>query len=1495
MMILRIISIMLIGCFVLTIPATAVIMVGFGTGASGIPVAPTPAPTPIIIPDFVELSQSSLSVTARSNMSMVQEETGAGDVSGWTNYDVTCRAGDVGCTVETGNVSGGGGIVGFPVEWGCSAMVGDGLTDDSAAFNCMLNNIDDVATTACLVFTAGSTYVMEAARFETQVYKIGHGGRADGHNICFKSSVPLQKYSIKTNSVEGDDNNGDGLIDTGYTLAGTPVAGFGIISGSPEDLDTAVFFSPAFRGNTVITLTTAIAGLAAGDWLKLTSSGTGSDPDNGAIYRVKVRFVFDTPSGTTIVIDRPLPVGFGGTSITAAQWFPATGWHIEDLAMFHEYPEHQDRTINGLFHFINMADVTVLRSTFDGYQYGMSIEHSARFKVVTTDVTSSYDKPFNTYALIVSNSNDINLIDMHVSGSESFACAGDSQNILAAYMYAAAPAENLGFDSNCDYSTGNVLGQGGNLCKWSDVSSHTLAHGNHQTCTDSNANGECDLRTGESPIATGLATHCSTQELDMLGIGGSACRGVRSDVMAGSILSHNASCSNMVIARSHFEAGWWDDYFDGPGRYNTLFGSLGMQPAGRSVQFNGVSNGGDLSTKQLATQPTPSDAGYGTLFTYPPNYTKNTGVIGNNLNAIDMFDRMMHSGRFEHNIIRDRCVTGIKDNGDASLDELVIDCATETTSLPPHQQGYVTTVISAVSMEDLHYIPDTTTRNLIGATLWNRSTDPIRSCIITGHTNTRLTCQASMDWKLNDEWSIGGTNITWQNNIMSATEFEDNSGSLSAITLPSIPGLTSWPTLTVPAGETSTGTPPYVGADIAGPASNNQSQSCLPAFERYHNGCTQPNGTSTAVPPAPDDSAPSVLLARDQSSLEDLSVSADRVSFGYPADWYEDIDTSAWTVVNVSANSCDDNPTDNDHSAINTAITNAARRSVILLQGNCVYNLSGRINITRDLVVLRGAGTQDGSSTTLKYHGADGSPGLLIGLNEHRPNGNLNSGGARQSSVNWTGGYTRGTTVIQLSSVTGISVGSYLLLSSGYPTEASYEGDPTNSATNFHNEHPGFNYLAKVTDIAGLDVSIDRPLPADYSAPLDIWETGYVAGANNHLAYIWDNRIENVGVEDLIIVDSNPEAIGQNTGTFLEGAIHSWITGVVFKDHNSTFLLVLWSYRNLFRGNTFQDLHFPLMQANNHSAIVVNQSSDNVFENNAFLNQVPRGITFQLTATRNVFAYNFMDDPGVRPSNFTFPSGTNPASLVGTLAPGGTGTDANGRTYNLCHDLTPGGGGRSVFHHGGYTHSTIVEGNDATCKMELDIYWGRQGRYITYYRNRIRSGDGGSMGRIGTEQFGIHGFQQSYVNYIGNTSQYMNTNGNGNFALDDGDSFTHGEYNVIRTSCRLQQLSGNVDSQCASGNGAGANGVIDSPVPAAEATVWTNNHVGSSALSAWSSVNAPNSLVYSAPPSWWCQESCPFDGNTGIGAFGDDFTNGEASLCMLPAERWAKGLTCTPL
>lgn len=559
--------------------------------------------------------------------------------------------------------------------------------------------------------------------------------------------------------------------------------------------------------------------------------------------------------------------------------------------------------------------------------------------------------------------------------------------------------------------------------------------------------------------------------------------------------------------------------------------------------------------------------------------------------------------------------------------------------------------------------------------------------------------------------------------------------------------------------------------------------------------------------------AASPASARSQASLGDLQVSASRVPDGHAADWFEALDTSGWTVVDVPAQSCADDASIDDGAAIQNAVNSAPARSIVHLVGSggsgpCTYNIGSRIRIERSEIIVRGRGRD---VTTLKNH--SGYHIFLVGNNARRP---LN-----QPSTSWTGGYAKGTRTIQVANTSGVGPGSWVYLIASYPAAA-------NQTTG------AFGFGAQVESLSGNSLTLDRALPISFA-------TG------SQRVHRWDLRAHNVGIEDMRLIDADPDVQFQDNLLLFEGATHTWIQGVTFDEGDNRFMEIIWSARTLVRGNVFQGLHYPYVSANNHRALTVGWgSTDTVIENNAFLDAVPRGVTIERTAVRTYVAYNYFADPG----------------------------------DNLCADNRPGGGGRSVFHHGFYSHSSIVEGNDARCKIEADNYWGNQGPYITYYRNRVRTGnDPNWEGMLGTEEFGNG--ELSYVNYLGNHVARVRRSGGG--AVDMNDTAVHGERNVIRVSCSLQQLSGAIDPQCANNSGAGTNAT----------TTWQDNVVGADAAPAsWDAFDAPDSLIYDAAPSWWCQESCSFAAHEGIGAFGDDFSG---SLCSLPAERWSKGLACTPL
>src|SRR2546427_6454366 len=110
---------------------------------------------------------------------------------------------------------------------------------------------------------------------------------------------------------------------------------------------------------------------------------------------------------------------------------------------------------------------------------------------------------------------------------------------------------------------------------------------------------------------------------------------------------------------------------------------------------------------------------------------------------------------------------------------------------------------------------------------------------------------------------------------------------------------------------------------------------------------------------------------------------------------------------------------------INAAIAACPAGQVVFLRAG-TYTITGGINFSgKSNVTLRGAGPDQ---TTLAFTGYDGCLGRTANIclrgssniyNQNVPAGNIHS---------WTAGYAKGTTVITLDSVSGISVGMFLVL-----------------------------------------------------------------------------------------------------------------------------------------------------------------------------------------------------------------------------------------------------------------------------------------------------------------------------------------------------------------------------------------------------------------------------------------------------------------------------------
>jgi hypothetical protein len=372
-------------------------------------------------------------------------------------------------------------------------------------------------------------------------------------------------------------------------------------------------------------------------------------------------------------------------------------------------------------------------------------------------------------------------------------------------------------------------------------------------------------------------------------------------------------------------------------------------------------------------------------------------------------------------------------------------------------------------------------------------------------------------------------------------------------------------------------------------------------------------------------------------------------------------------------------------------------------------------------------------------------------------------------------------------------------------------------------------------------------------------------------------------------------------------AIESWIVGNVVERGEATMLAMTFSARNWIQGNTFKNWGLIDGIFNTSGITITKATNDNVVENNYLVDFVV-GFYMVQGSRGNVIAYNYLRQ----------------------------GTPPNAKE-------------RGIYIHGQYSGELLVEGNDTDANISTDIWWGRQGPRIGFFRNRsvTPTPDTWRDASLGANSNGEARWDQSSNDphstdelfMIGNTAEYFYTNWMGSTddnalgSTQDVDNYSANmwlEKNISRiaTTCNGDPgecVGGSepgslctVVGDCAGGASACTQKAsrcgfhMDTP----EATtscgtaygdcltgtdgqgingILGNNYTGSAPSADHANdTSIPHSLYRTTVPSWWCQEACDWDDvHKGIGAWGDDF--GE-TLCKLPAEIvLVDGTTCTPM
>ncbi len=482
-------------------------------------------------------------------------------------------------------------------------------------------------------------------------------------------------------------------------------------------------------------------------------------------------------------------------------------------------------------------------------------------------------------------------------------------------------------------------------------------------------------------------------------------------------------------------------------------------------------------------------------------------------------------------------------------------------------------------------------------------------------------------------------------------------------------------------------------------------------------------------------------------------------------------------------------------SQINSAIASCPSGQVVFLSAG-TYNLSSGIDFANNSgVTLRGAGAD---KTLLIFSGHSGCNGANADVCFR--SGDNNWPGGPSHSANWTGGYSKGTTTVTLSSTSGLSSGSLLFLDQTNDSSDTGGVWVCEAGSTCAQEGPAGaersnraqSQVVTVSSVSGNNVTIT---PGLY---MPNWSSSHSPGA------WWGNgTISMSGIEDLSMDHTKG---GGTSGVSFVDAYKCWMKGVRSIDPNRNHVWFQWSARIVVRDSYF-------FNTQNHQSqsygIEPYLSSDDVVENNIF-QQVTTPIQVNGSCSGCVFGYNFTID----------------------------------NVYNTSAGWMI--AGNSL--HAAGVDNVLFEGNEANAGIFDDIHGSHN--FITLFRNQYLGWESGKNSQTNALQiyYGVR-----FVNVIGNV---LGKAGYHKSYEDDCPSGGSANASVYVLGWFGNTGSGKCDSLVASTMMRWGNyDVVNNSVQ------WNSAEVPSSASQFPSAVPSshtlPASFYLSAKPSWWGSVAWP--------------------------------------
>ena len=292
------------------------------------------------------------------------------------------------------------------------------------------------------------------------------------------------------------------------------------------------------------------------------------------------------------------------------------------------------------------------------------------------------------------------------------------------------------------------------------------------------------------------------------------------------------------------------------------------------------------------------------------------------------------------------------------------------------------------------------------------------------------------------------------------------------------------------------------------------------------------------------------------------------------------------------------NGTTDATTAIQNALNSCPANQVVYLPAG-TYRINGSLRVPSN-VTLRGAGPKQ---TILD---ARGSGSAVVSLGQ-------SVSPSAANSVAITGGTTAGSNTIAVSSASGITVGSYLMITElndpSFVTIEGNQGTCTWCDASMWKATRVLGQIVEVTSINGTNIGISPSLYITYSSSLSPLAAKFAAGGKY------------AGVEDLQVYANNT---GYTANLRMDGAAYCWIKNIESNYADGDHVQAFNSYRGEIRDSYFHDAFSHTSGTTDADVFIAIKSSGFLVENNA-LRRLHCSVLLNWGAAGNVIAHNYMD------------------------------------------------------------------------------------------------------------------------------------------------------------------------------------------------------------------------------------------------------------------------------